>query len=305
MHGDKGKIFYRMILFGAKKMIISFVIIAVILWSSSFVGIRAALIEYSPIEIAVLRFVISSIALFLILLFQKINLPNKKDYFPFALLGLVLFINHIALNYGIRTITAGETTLIVSSSQLFQVLLAYLFLNETISIRFLFGLFFCFLGVAIIAFQNPIGFSFNLGVVFVLLAAITNAIYFILQKPLLNKYRPLEVISYSTWIATLMLLPFGKGVIDVVSIANIRATSAVIYIGIATVIANICWSKILSKIEASKVAVFLYTVPVMTIIIGFLWLRELPSLISCLCGAIILGGVVLSNSKTAGTEQAY
>lgn len=294
-----------MILFGAKKMIISFVIIAVILWSSSFVGIRAALIEYSPIEIAVLRFVISSIALFLILLFQKINLPNKKDYFPFALLGLVLFINHIALNYGIRTITAGETTLIVSSSQLFQVLLAYLFLNETISIRFLFGLFFCFLGVAIIAFQNPIGFSFNLGVVFVLLAAITNAIYFILQKPLLNKYRPLEVISYSTWIATLMLLPFGKGVIDVVSIANIRATSAVIYIGIATVIANICWSKILSKIEASKVAVFLYTVPVMTIIIGFLWLRELPSLISCLCGAIILGGVVLSNSKTAGTEQAY
>jgi len=299
-----------MILFGAKKMIISFIIIAVILWSSSFVGIRAALIEYSPIEIAVLRFVISSIALFLILLFQKINLPNKKDYFPFALLGLVLFINHIALNYGIRTITAGETTLIVSSSQLFQVLLAYLFLNETISIRFLFGLFFCFLGVAIIAFQNPIGFSFNLGVVFVLLAAITNAIYFILQKPLLNKYRPLEVISYSTWIATLMLLPFGKGVIDVVSIANIRATSAVIYIGIATVIANICWSKILSKIEASKAAVFLYTVPVMTIIIGFLWLRELPSLISCLgisClgGAIILGGVVLSNSKTAGTEQAY
>ena len=45
-----------MILFGAKKMIISFIIIAVILWSSSFVGIRAALIEYSPIEIAVLRF---------------------------------------------------------------------------------------------------------------------------------------------------------------------------------------------------------------------------------------------------------
>jgi len=78
--------------FGANKMIISFIIIAVILWSSSFVGIRAALNEYSPIEIAVLRFVISSIALFLIILFQKINLPNKKDYFHFALLGLALFI---------------------------------------------------------------------------------------------------------------------------------------------------------------------------------------------------------------------
>ena len=286
-------------------MIISLIIVAVILWSSSFVGIRAALIEYSPIEIAVLRFVISSIALFLVILFHKINIPNKKDYFPFALLGLVLFINHIALNYGIRTITAGETTLIVSSSQLFQVLLAYLFLNETISIRFLLGLFFCFLGVTILAFQNPIGWSFNLGVVFVLLAAITNAIYFILQKPLLMKYRPLEVISYSTWIATLMLLPFGRGVIGVVSTANMSITTAVIYIGIATVVANICWSRILSKIEASKAAVFLYTVPVITIIIGFLWLGELPSIISCAGGAIILGGVILSNSKTAGIEKAY
>jgi drug/metabolite transporter (DMT)-like permease len=220
-------------------------------------------------------------------------------------LGLVVFINHIALNYGIRTITAGETTLIVSSSQLFQILLAYFFLNETISIRFLLGLSFCLFGVTIIAFQNSIGFSFNLGVVFVLLAAITNAIYFISQKPLLKKHRPLEVISYSTWIGTLMLLPFRNGVIAMISIATISATTAVIYIGIATVIANICWSKILCKIEASKAAVFLYTVPVMTIIIGFLWLRELPSLISCLGGAIILGGVLLSNSKMKGTEQAY
>jgi drug/metabolite transporter (DMT)-like permease len=139
----------------------------------------------------------------------------------------------------------------------------------------------------------------------IIIAVILWSSSFVGIRAALIGYSPLEVISYSTWIATLMLLPFGNGVIDVVSIANISATTAVIYIGIVTVIAHICWSKILSKIEASKAAVFLYTVPVMTIIIGFLWLRELPSLISCLGGAIILGGVVLSNSKTAGTEQAY
>ena len=103
------------------------------------------------------------------------------------------------------------------------------------------------MGVTIIAFQKPIWLSFDLGVVFVLIAAIANAIYFILQKPLLMKYRPLEVISYSTWIATLMLLPFGRGVIGVVSTANMSITTAVIYIAIATVVAHICWSKILSK----------------------------------------------------------
>jgi drug/metabolite transporter (DMT)-like permease len=87
--------------------------------------------------------------------------------------------------------------------------------------------------------------------------------------------------------------------------ARLSSIFSVVYIGIVSVIAHICWSKVLSKIDASKAAIFLYTVPVMTIVIGFLWLRELPSVISCLGGAIILGGVILSNSKTAGSEKAY
>ncbi len=66
---------------------------------------------------------------------------------------------------------------------------------------------------------------------------------------------------------------------------------------IASVIANLCWAKVLSKTDASKAATYLYTIPVMTIIIGFIWLREYPSLISCIGGALILGGVVVANFK--------
>ena len=286
-------------------MINLYIIISIIFWASSFVGIRAAITDFSPIEIAVLRFIVSSIALLFIIIPKKTILPKKEHLLRFVQLGFVLFANHITLNYGIRTITAGETTLIVSTSQIFQVLLAYLFLKENISGRFLIGLLFCFLGVSIIAFQKSIGVSFNLGVVLVLIAAVTNAAFFVLQKPLLKKYRPLEVVSYSTWITTLFLLPLGGSAIKSLSMAGLSSIFSVVYIGIVSVIAHICWSKVLSKIDASKAAIFLYTVPVMTIVIGFLWLRELPSLISCLGGAIILGGVVLSNSKTAATEQAY
>jgi drug/metabolite transporter (DMT)-like permease len=286
-------------------MINLYIILSIIFWASSFVGIRAATIDFSPIEIAILRFIVSSIALLLIWISQKTILPQKEHFIRFVQLGFVLFINHISLNYGIRTITAGETTLIVSTSQIFQVLFAYLFLKENVSGRFLIGLLFCFLGVSIIAFQKSIGMSFNVGVILVLIAAVTNAAFFVLQKPLLKKYGPLEVVSYSTWITTLLLLPFGGSATRSLSMAGLSSTFSVVYIGIVSVIAHICWSKVLSKIDASKAAIFLYTVPVMTIIIGFLWLREFPSFISCLGGAIILVGVILSNSKVAGTEQAY
>ena len=286
-------------------MIYSFIIVAVFFWASSFVGIRAALIEYNPIEIAILRFVISSIVLLLIAIPDKIISLNKKRFFHFLPVGVVLAINNILLSYGIRTITAGETTLIVSTSQLFQVLLAFLFLKEKISARFLAGLSLCFLGITIIAFQNTIGFSLNIGVILVLFAAITNAIYFILQKPLLKKYKPQEIISYGIWIATIILLPFGSNVINVIQTVSMNSTLVIVYVGIAAVIANLCWSNVLSRIEVAKAAIFLYAVPLTTIIIGFLWLDELPTLISCLGGGLILGGVFLSNFKNISTDQAH
>jgi drug/metabolite transporter (DMT)-like permease len=129
-----------------------------------------------------------------------------------------------------------------------------------------------------------------------------NAIYFISQKPLLKKYNSLEVISYAFWIATLMMLPFGRNAIDVIPVASIDSTLAIVYIGIASLAANLYWSRALSKIKASRAAIFLYAVPVMTIIIGFMWLHELPSLISCLGGAIILGGVIISNVTKPSAE---
>jgi drug/metabolite transporter (DMT)-like permease len=167
----------------------------------------------------------------------------------------------------------------------------------------LIGLFFCFSGIIIIAFQNSIGSGVNAGIIFVLFAAITNAIYFISQKPLLKKYKPIEVISYAIWMATLIILPFGRKVIEVIPNASIDSTITAIYIGIATLIANLCWTKTLSNIEASRAATFLYAVPVSTIIIGFLWLNELPSVLSCIGGAIIFGGIIISNMAGQSAEH--
>lgn len=286
-------------------MAFPFIITAILFFASTFVGIRAALADYNPIDVAVLRFIVSSVTLLVIAIPARIKVPANRDWLHFVQLGFVLFISMISLNHGMRTITAGETTLIVSTSQLFQVFFAWLFLHETISGRFLIGLFVSFSGVAIIAFQNSIGFSLNLGVLLALCSAIAAAIYFVSQKPLLKKYSALEVNSYTIWIATLIMLPFGRNVFDVVPVAAIHSTIAIIYIGIAALIANVCWSKALSRIDASRSATFLYAIPVMTIIIGFVWLRELPSLVSCLGGAIILGGVIISNMKKPGTVHEH
>jgi len=180
-----------------------------------------------------------------------------------------------------------------------QILQQDLFLKEVISARFLIGLSICIVGIIIIAFGNSTGFSFNMGILYILFAAISNAVFFILQKSLLKKYRPLEIISYAFWIATLIVLPFGGNAFKVIPVVTINSTMVIIYVGIIVVIAQLCWSKALSRIKATRAATYLYSVPVMTIIIGFLWLGELPSIISLSGGAIILCGVIVANLKIA------
>jgi drug/metabolite transporter (DMT)-like permease len=94
-------------------MAFPFIITAIVFFASTFVGIRAALVDYNPVDIAVLRFIISSVTLLLIAIPDRIKVPDHRDWFPFIQVGFVLFISMISLNYGMRTITAGETTLIV------------------------------------------------------------------------------------------------------------------------------------------------------------------------------------------------
>jgi drug/metabolite transporter (DMT)-like permease len=91
------------------------IIIALTLWASSFVGIRAAIVDYSPVDIAVVRFIVSSIILIVLSFFQRVSFPDIKNLLLMILLGFILFVNYVALNYGSKTITAGETTLLVST----------------------------------------------------------------------------------------------------------------------------------------------------------------------------------------------
>jgi drug/metabolite transporter (DMT)-like permease len=53
---------------------------AIIFWASDFVGIRAALPDYTPLELAVFRLIVASVALFIFMLLGKIRLPKKRSH---------------------------------------------------------------------------------------------------------------------------------------------------------------------------------------------------------------------------------
>ncbi|MBN4080833.1 EamA family transporter [Caldithrix abyssi] len=282
-------------------MIYLLLTLTILFWASAFVGIRAGLDEYNPIELAILRFVVASVILLIISRFIKLRLPAKTDLlriFSSGITGITLY--NIALNFGELSITAGEASFIVNTVPIFTTLLAYLFLKETISQQFVIGMGVSFLGVTLIVLNFSSGISLKPGVLAILLAAISQAVFFVLQKPLLDKYRPLEITSYAIWIGTLLMLPFGYSLLETVQSAHIESTIAVVYLGIFPgAVAYLCWASVLSKMNSSTASLFLYLVPVVTLIMGYLWLKELPVLLSIIGGVLALAGVAIGNFKTS------
>ena len=279
--------------------------ITILLWASSFAAVRASLQAFTPGHIALFRFLIASVLLAIFTLITRIELPKLRDIpviFLLGFLGIAAF--HTAQNYGQVTVTAGSAGMIISSVPIFTAILATIFLGEKLKLWGWLSIFISFLGVSLIALGEGEGVKFNPGVFILLLAAVAAAIYFVLQKPYLIRYTALQLVTYMIWAGTLLLLVFTPGLIEEVTNAPIEATIAIIYLGIfPSAVAYVTWSYALSRAPASIVASFLYLQPVFAVIIAWIWLNEIPALISMIGGAVTILGVFLFNKYGLSSNE--
>jgi drug/metabolite transporter (DMT)-like permease len=280
--------------------------ITILLWSSSFAAVRASLQAFTPGHIALFRFLIASILLAVSALITRIKLPALKDMPIIFLLGFLgVFAFHTAQNYGEVTVTAGSTGMLISSAPIFTAILATLFLGEKLKLWGWLSIFISFLGVSLIALGEKEGVKFDWGVILLLLAAVVAAIYFVLQKPYLEKYSALQLVTYIIWTGTLLLLIFTPGLIEEIRNAPIEATVSTIYLGIfPSAAAYFTWSYALSKAPASIVASFLYLQPVFAIIVAWIWLNEMPAPIAITGGVITILGVFLVNKYGLSSDDS-
>lgn len=272
------------------------ILLTVVLWASAFVGIRAGLESYTPGCMALLRYLVASVVLLLVYSKQKTKtVPAINELAVIFLLGAVGFaLYNIALNIGEQTVTAGISGFIVSQMPVFSIVLARFSLNERLTKLGWVGLCISIIGVCIIAYGERSNGSFNHGVWMLIIAAITGGIYTVYQKPLLKKFNSIELVSMMMWSGTIVLLGNAHHLIYEVMHASIASTLWVIYLGVfPAAFAYVCWAKALQSTSACKASSYLYWMPIIATLLGWMLLGEIPELLSLIGGLVALGGAVL------------
>ncbi len=125
----------------------------------------------------------------------------KGDWFRLVLCGLFgVAINQLFIYNGLALTTSINAGIIMTSNPIFVFVLSLLFLHERLSLFAALGIFIGLSGaVLLILSDGQLGGGAFKGNLFIIFNSFSYAVYLILSKPLMKKYRHITVV---TWVFT-------------------------------------------------------------------------------------------------------
>jgi len=275
---------------------LSAALVSVCLWSSAFVGIRAAGRAFSPGALALGRLTLGSLLLGALLLTRRWTRPSRRDVGLLLIAGLLWFgLYSVVLNEAERRVDAGTAAMLVNVGPIFLVALAVVFLREPLSRALLIGGTVAFAGVVVIGLATTSGTAPLSGVLLCLVAAFGYAAGVVAQKPVLGRLPALQVTWVCCTIGALVCLPYAPALVRDFRAAPGSSIAWMAYLGVfPTSVAFTTWAYALARGTAGRMAALTYLVPPVTILMSWLVLGEVPGPVAVLGGAVCLVGVYIA-----------
>ncbi|HDE4302211.1 TPA: DMT family transporter [Staphylococcus aureus] len=270
----------------------------IILWGSAFPIIKIALNDFSAESLSAFRLILATIILLPFVIIKKLPTPELRDIPVIFILGFCGFvIYHTALNFGETLISAGISGILVSTTPIFSSALAYIFLKEHFSKWNWLSSLVAFIGISIISISKDDYTTINvLGVFIILLASFSESLYFTFQKKYIEKYGFIAFILYTIMASSPFMLIFIPEIINDIHGATFTSIVSVLYLAIfPTIIPYVLLAYIVKSVGVSDATMSLYLTPIVSLLLSYLLLDELPTTLAIIGGLITLLGVSLSN----------
>lgn len=275
--------------------------ITVFLWASAFPLTKVIGGELSPNTLGLIRCAVASLMMLVVGKCSHIQRPFcKKDLLYFLAAGAMGFTLYMLFfNTGIITLTSATSSVIIAATPIMTAAAAYRLYCEKIKPIGWVSIGCAFIGVVILLFWNGI-LSINIGVLWTIAAAAVFCGYNLLNRKLASMgYTSIEIVTYSMICGTVLLLIFLPQTVREISQADFSSLMIAGYLGIMpSSVSYLLWAKAIEKAEKiSEVTNYMFVTPLLSTIMGFLILSEVPDGGTFLGGAVIIVSVAVFGLK--------
>ena len=285
-----------------------------ILYGASHVLAKGVMPKFLTPNVFILFRVVGATVLFwLISMLYGREKINKKDFPLLIACGLFgVAINQLFFFNGLNLSSSFNSGIIMAMNPIMVVILSFFLLKERITFFRTFGIALGALGAIFLTIKGATGKGdSSLGDLFLFINSLSYAVYLVLVKPLMVKYKPLTVITWNFTFGLIFVLLFPPTIPEFIATdysnfdltVNLKITYIIVGVTFLTYLLTMYGLKYVGPTISSS---YIYTQPVMVIL--FAWLFAYLSWSDDYTGTItleklfymliIFTGVYLTSKKT-------
>jgi drug/metabolite transporter (DMT)-like permease len=286
---------------------ILFALGATIIWSGNFIVASALNQSIEPATLSLLRWGVAFIGLFPFAAHaawaeRRAVRQSLPTMIPMAILGVSVF--NTLLYTAARTSQALSLSLIATSTPIFIIILARVFLGEKLSVKKICGLAAALGGVLLLITGGELGrllnLRFSVGDLWMTLAASLFAAYSILVRKFSGKLSPSVFLLTLIGTGIIFLMPWAGW--ELIRFGPPDTTpgmvGAILYVGLgASLAAYAMWNSAVAAIGPSLSGLIYYSLPLFSGATAFVFLGEPMGFIHLASAGCILGGIVLATRR--------
>lgn len=277
-------------------------------WGGSAIAAKILLKEVSPSVATFIRFFGATITLFIFFRIPAgILRISFKEHFKFMLLG----ITGITLCYffyfeGLFFSSTFNAALIEATIPLFTLMISVVLKKETFNKTQFIGFIIAYFGISIIISHLDINtiktLSFNIGDILLLASTFCFGIYNVLYRQFHSKISATLQTYYIFLYGSIGLIPWLF--YDFISPGNFKVSTSLVSVICSvflalgsSVVAYLFFNQGIEALGASKASGFINYVPIITIILTLIVLREIPTLTQIIGAVVVLAGIYISQKN--------
>ena len=279
-------------------------LITIVIWGTTFISTKILLADFTPIEILFFRFLLGLFVL-IVISPKRLKIKDKKQELTFAAAGLCgICLYYLLENIALTYTMASNVGVIISVAPFFTVVLSHVFLRaeEKLKAQFFVGFVVAMTGICLISFNgrelelNPIGD------ILAAAAAFIWAVYSLLTRKISGYgYHTIGATRRIFTYGILFMLPFlfvFDFSLDVQRFAEPEYALNLIYLGLgASALCFVTWNYAVKMLGAVKTSVYIYIVPVITVVTSVIVLKEEITWMAVIGIGLTLIGLFLSEGK--------